>query len=139
MTTLDLYHRTSAEAARMIVATGRFRTRENTPEAYVSTHVNGQAAGYGPAVVHVRVRAEDAQLEDEFPDGEQHYRVPLDRSEVVEAFTLTDVGERAPLISTVTATQAASFPATAQEHAVTASTTERAQAAGVGRRTQLER
>lgn len=43
MTTLDLYHRTSEEAARAIVATGRFLTRENTPEAYVSTHVDGDA------------------------------------------------------------------------------------------------
>lgn len=67
MTTLDLYHRTSEDAARAIVATGRFLTRENTPEAYVSTHVDGEAAGYGSAVVHVRVDEADAQLEDEFP------------------------------------------------------------------------
>ena len=87
MTTLDLYHRTSEDAARAIVATGRFLTRENTPEAYVSTHVDGEAAGYGSAVVHVRVDEADAQLEDEFPDGELHYRIPLDRAEVVEAFT----------------------------------------------------
>ena len=139
MTPMDLYHRTSTEAARSIEATGRFHTRENTPEAYASTHVNGHAAGYGPAVVHVRVRAEDAQLEDEFPDGEQHYRIPLDRAEVVEAFTLTDTGERAPLASTVTATQAASFPAPSQAHTVTASTTERAPGGGVNRRPQLER
>ena len=72
MTTLDLYHRTSEDAARAIVATGRFLTRENTPEAYVSTHVDGEAAGYGSAVVHVRVDEADAQLEDEFPDGELH-------------------------------------------------------------------
>ena len=83
MTTLDLYHRTSEDAARAIVATGRFLTRENTPEAYVSTHVDGEAAGYGSAVVHVRVDEADAQLEDEFPDGELHYRIPLDRAEVV--------------------------------------------------------
>ena len=62
MTTLDLYHRTSEDAARAIVATGRFLTRENTPEAYVSTHVDGEAAGYGSAVVHVRVDEADAQL-----------------------------------------------------------------------------
>lgn len=62
MTTLDLYHRTSEDAARAIVATGRFLTRENTPEAYVSTHIDGEAAGYGSAVVHVRVDEADAQL-----------------------------------------------------------------------------
>ena len=90
MTTLDLYHRTSEDAARAIVATGRFLTRENTPEAYVSTHVDGEAAGYGSAVVHVRVDEADAQLEDEFPDGELHYRIPLDRAEVVGALKAVD-------------------------------------------------
>ena len=91
---LDLYHRTSEEAARAIIQAGHFLTRENTREAFVSTHVDGQAAGYGTAIVHVRVDEADAQLDDEFPDGEQHYRIPLDRAEVVEAFTLTAEGER---------------------------------------------
>lgn len=54
---LDLYHRTNVDAARAIVATGQFLTRENTREAFVSTHVDGQATGYGEAVVHVRVDA----------------------------------------------------------------------------------
>lgn len=42
---LDVYHRTSEEAARAIVKYGRFLTRENTREAFVSTHVDGQAVG----------------------------------------------------------------------------------------------
>ena len=121
MTTLDLYHRTSEDAARAIVATGRFLTRENTPEAYVSTHVDGEAAGYGSAVVHVRVDEADAQLEDEFPDGELHYRIPLDRAEVVEAFTLTQEGESSPLAGAVTNVRAASFPSAPQARAVTVS------------------
>jgi len=99
---LDLYHRTSEDAARAVLATGRFVTRENTPEAYASTDVDGQAAGYGPAVVHVRVDEADAELEDEFPDGEQHFRIPLDRAEVVEAFTVSPGGERTPLLPAVT-------------------------------------
>lgn len=97
MTVLDLYHRTSHEAAQAIVTTGRFLTRENTAEAYVSTRINGAAAGYGPAVVHVRIDARYALLEDEFPDGELHYRVPLDRSKIVEAFTVAADGQRTPL------------------------------------------
>jgi hypothetical protein len=74
---LDLYHRTSAEAAQRIYREGRMTSRENTGEAYFSTTVAGQAEGYGEAVVHIRVPLALAELEDEFPDGEQHYRVPV--------------------------------------------------------------
>src|SRR5690625_4143808 len=63
----------------------------------------------------------DAQLDDEFPDGEQHYRIPLDRAEVVEAFTLSPEGQRVPLAGTVTVTRAASFPAAPQARDVTVS------------------
>ncbi|MFC0456216.1 hypothetical protein ACFFGR_06570 [Arthrobacter liuii] len=119
---LDLYHRTTEEAARTIVETGRFLTRENTREAFVSTHVDGQAVGYGDAVVHVRVDEADAQLDDEFPDGEQHYRIPLDRAEIVEAFTVNAEGERTPLAGTVTTTRAASFPSQPQARTATAIT-----------------
>lgn len=94
---LDLYHRTSEEAARRILATGRFVTRENTPEAYASNRIDGQGVGYGDAVVHVRVDEDEAQLEDEFPDDERHYRIPLEGVEIVEAFTLTADGTRVPL------------------------------------------
>lgn len=94
---LDLYHRTSEDAARRILATGRFVTRENTPEAYVSTRIDGHGVGYGVAVVHIRVDEDDAQLEDEFPDDERHYRIPLEGVEIVDAFTLAADGRRLPL------------------------------------------
>lgn len=81
--TLDLYHRTSADAARAIVAAGRLTTRENTPHAYASTSLTGQGECYGPVAVHVRVNAAEALLDDEFPDGERHYRIPLDRCEIL--------------------------------------------------------
>jgi len=95
---LDLYHRTTPEAARAILVENRFVTRENRPEAYCSTHVDGQGEGYGVAVVHLRIRESLAELEDEFPDGEQHFRVPLDSAQIVEAFTLDRDGTRHPLI-----------------------------------------
>lgn len=72
---LDLYHRTTPDAARQIQATGRIESKENPPRAYFSTKKDGQAAGYGDAVVHVRVPRRLAELDDEFPDGEQHYAV----------------------------------------------------------------
>lgn len=80
MSTLDLFHRTTPEAAAAIVATGRWVSRENTRDVYFSTSATGgQADGYGVAVVHVRVPEVLAELDDEFPDGEQHYRVRADR------------------------------------------------------------
>lgn len=76
---LDLYHRTTPDAAERILSTGRWVSRENTQEVYFSTRPAGQAEGYGASIVHVRVPAEWCELDDEFPDGEQHYRVHVDR------------------------------------------------------------
>lgn len=73
---LDLYHHTSPAAAAAIYATHAVAAREAGGWVYASTSRGGQAAGYGPAVVHLRVPASLAVLDDEFPDGEQHYRVP---------------------------------------------------------------
>lgn len=67
MTRLDLYHRTSPAGALAIIEAGRFRTRENTAEAYVSDRVDGQAVGYGPVVVHVRIEESDAGGRSPFP------------------------------------------------------------------------
>lgn len=50
----------------------------DTAEVYLSNRLDGAAGGYGSAVVQLRVPAEIAELEDEFPDGEQHYRVRVD-------------------------------------------------------------
>lgn len=72
---LDLWHRTTPEIAERIHATGAWVSKENTGEVYFSTRPDGHAAGYGEALVHVRVPEHLAELDDEFPDGEQHYRV----------------------------------------------------------------
>lgn len=72
---LDLYHRTTPEAAALILTERRILTRENTGEAYFSDRRDGSAVSYGAGVVHVRIPAALAELEDEFPDGERHYRV----------------------------------------------------------------
>jgi len=55
------------------------------------------------AVDHLRVRESLAELDDEFPDGEQHFRVPLESSQIVEAFTLDQDGTRHPLMRCLTA------------------------------------
>lgn len=74
---LHLYHRTTPENAARILAELRMVSRENTDEAYFSNRADGQADGYGTAVVHVYVPASIAELDDEFPSGEQHFRVKV--------------------------------------------------------------
>lgn len=77
---LDLYHRTTPEAADSIVSGGGFTSKENRHDGqpvYFSTHLHGgEGEGYGSAAVHVRIPERLADLDDEFPDGEQHYAVP---------------------------------------------------------------
>lgn len=107
---IDLYHRTTEEAAAQIVRDGKFLTRENTREAFASTHVDGQAEGYGVAVVQVRIDQAAAELDDEFPDGEQHYRIPLDQALVIDAFKIDANGERSPIAPAASKAWAASFP-----------------------------
>jgi GNAT superfamily N-acetyltransferase len=76
---LDLYHRTTPEAAESIRRDRSMHSEENSGEAYFSTfrgdEPNAQGTGYGAGVVHVRVPERLAELDDEFPSGEQHYRV----------------------------------------------------------------
>jgi hypothetical protein len=70
-----LYHRTSPENAEQINQDRRMHSKENTGEVFFSTHKDGQGTGYGEGVVRVRVPARLAELDDEFPSGEQHYRI----------------------------------------------------------------
>lgn len=72
---LRLYHRTSVAAAAAILRDRAMTSKENTAEAFFSTMLDGQAVGYGPAAVEIRIPETLAELEDEFPDGEQHFRV----------------------------------------------------------------
>ncbi len=85
-----LYHRTSAEDAAAIIASGRFLSRENTQTAFFSTRRDGQAVGYGTAIVEIHVPADrfddeigrfqedQGWLDDEFPDGEEHWSIQVD-------------------------------------------------------------
>ena len=80
-TWLDLFHRTTPEAAARIRSTGVFTSLENTGEIFCSTaRDSDHTAGYGSAVIHIRVPAGQARLDDEFErdDGtyEQHFAVP---------------------------------------------------------------
>ena len=72
---LDLYHRTTTEAAATIYAEQRMTTKYPTGEVWFSNRITGQGEGYGEAIVHIRIPEEMATLDDEFPDGEEHYTV----------------------------------------------------------------
>lgn len=75
---ITLYHRTTKERAEVIMREKRMVSKENTGEAYFSTHINGQAIGYGEGIVCVCIPESMAEIDDEFPSGEQHFRVHVD-------------------------------------------------------------
>lgn len=76
---MAVYHHTSADAADAILSTtpARFLSRERG-DVYVSSRPSGHAAGYGPAIIALAIPARVLAplLDDEFPSGERHYRLP---------------------------------------------------------------
>lgn len=75
---LDLYHRTTPEAAAAIHKQRRMHSKENGEicfSTFRGDEPNAQALGYGEGLVHVRVPSHIAQIDDEFPSGEEHYRI----------------------------------------------------------------
>ena len=72
--TVNVYHRTTPEAAAQIRASGAMRADEDG--LFFSTSPTGQAEGYGEAVVAFDIPVNDLELDDIF-DGEAHLRVPL--------------------------------------------------------------
>ena len=75
---MKLYHRTSPANAAVIRRAGftsKIKTNLGT-EVYFSTKPDGAAStSYGTEVVSVEIPEQYANLDDEFPDGEQHYWV----------------------------------------------------------------
>ena len=84
---ITLFHRTTPESAAAILTGARPTSRENTDDSYFSTSATGQAEGYGEALVIIRVPVSLIELDDEFPDGEQHYRVP---NVVIQRYLVAD-------------------------------------------------
>lgn len=72
---MRVFHRTTPEAAKLIRETGEFISREAGGPVYVSNRRNGQAVGYGVAVVRLNVPVWALELDDEFPGGEKHFRI----------------------------------------------------------------
>ena len=64
-TYLDLYHRTTAERAQEILASGSMRSKEASQDAFFSTHPDSPSMlGYGPVVVRIRVPADWVNILD---------------------------------------------------------------------------
>lgn len=72
---MRLYHRTTEEKAQKILRDLSWVSLENTGDVFLSTHPDRMIVGYGPVVVAVDVPDEYIMIDDEFPDGEEHYRV----------------------------------------------------------------
>jgi hypothetical protein len=72
---IDLYHRTTPQAALSIMRVRGFISKENPKWIYFTDNMNGEhSQSYGSSVVHVRVPIALAELDDSF-DLEAHYRV----------------------------------------------------------------
>jgi hypothetical protein len=81
---IELFHRTTLEAAETIGETRRFISKEHDGSVYFSNREHGQyGVGYGRGCVRVVMPADFYQLEldDEFEDGEMHYRIGADQIE----------------------------------------------------------
>lgn len=73
---IELFHRTTAEAAETIGRERRFESKENYGYVYFSNRAQGEyAVDYGPGCVRVVMPASLVKLDDEFADGERHFRV----------------------------------------------------------------
>jgi len=73
---IELFHRTTPEVAEAIGRTRRFDSKEHDGSVYFSDRAQGEyAEGYGPGCVRVVMPVSLVRLDDEFQDGERHFRV----------------------------------------------------------------
>ena len=71
--TVTLYHHTSAEAAGAIKRSGQL-VSAGEPDVYLTTRRETDT-GYGDTVVTVRVNPDRLNIDDEFPNGRQDFRI----------------------------------------------------------------
>ena len=71
--TVTLYHHTNAGAAEQIKRSGQLISAAE-PDVYLTTSRDPDI-GYGDTVVAVRVNPEKLNIDDEFPNGRQDYRI----------------------------------------------------------------
>lgn len=77
---IELFHRTTTEQAEAIAQTGRFDSAEHDGSVYFSDRESGEySVGYGNGCVRVVMPAAVVKLDDEFEDGERHFRARADQ------------------------------------------------------------
>lgn len=74
---VTLYHRTTKENKSQIQKSGQMKGEEDG--LFFSTTKDGQAEGYGEAVVKLKVPIEDIQIDDLF-EAEAHVRIPTSKA-----------------------------------------------------------
>ena len=75
--TVTVYHHTSAANAQAITKSGVLKAQAE-PDVYVTSRKETDT-GYGDTAVPVRVRPDQLQVDDEFPDGRVDYRISVKR------------------------------------------------------------
>jgi len=73
--TVTLYHHTNAGAAEQIKRSGQLISAAE-PDVYLTTSRNPDI-GYGDTVVAVRINPDKLNIDDEFPNGRQDYRISV--------------------------------------------------------------
>src|ERR1700756_3219940 len=73
--TVTVYHHTDPEAAAKIRKSGVLRSAGES-DVYVTTHRDADT-GYGSEAVPIRVKPEQLQLDDEFPNGRRDFRIDV--------------------------------------------------------------
>lgn len=72
---IELFHRTTPEQAEAIAQTGRFDSKEHDGSVYFSDRERGEySVDYGKGCVRVVMPATLVKPDDEFDDGERHFR-----------------------------------------------------------------
>ena len=71
--TVTVYHHTSKANADAITKSGKLKAAAE-PDVYVTTRKETDT-GYGDTAVAIRVKPEQLQIDDEFPDGRVDYRI----------------------------------------------------------------
>jgi hypothetical protein len=74
---VTLYHRTTKENKSQIQKSGQMKGEEDG--LFFSTTRDGQAEGYGEAIVKLKVPIEDIQIDDLF-EAEAHVRIPTSKA-----------------------------------------------------------
>lgn len=80
---INVWHRTSPESAKSIRDSGKFTPKEDG--IFFTDKIDGPASlGYGDDAVEFSIPEARLQIDDEFPDGERHFRFPAKQGKEID-------------------------------------------------------